>query len=189
LGSWLSWPKAPRCRRGIPLGSPRFESLTAHQCSGGATGRRVRSRAALLRVRISPRTPQARSPTRQRQHAQTVSSVGSNPTEPTKAPVVQLVETAALKAAQCRFESGQAHHTPRLPMVRRADSKPAIGCSNHPWGAMRRNSKWRAAELQPRCARFDSAAALQVFRTWRSGRVAKVTSPENWRESVRATEG
>ena len=106
---------------------------------------------------------QARSPTRQRQHAQTVSSVGSNPTEPTKAPVVQLVETAALKAAQCRFESGQAHQMPRLPMVRRADSKPAIGCSNHPWGAMRRNSKWRAAELQPRRARFDSAAALQEF--------------------------
>src|SRR5262249_25286424 len=50
--------------------------------------------------------------TRQRQHAQTVSSVGSNPTEPTNAPVVQLVETAALKAAQCRFESGEAHHTP-----------------------------------------------------------------------------
>jgi hypothetical protein len=58
--------------------------LTAHQCSGGANGRRVRSRAASLRVRVSPRTPQARSPTRQRQHAQTVSSVGSNPTEPTK---------------------------------------------------------------------------------------------------------
>jgi hypothetical protein len=37
--------------------------LTAHQCSGGASGRRVRLRAALLRVRISPRTPQARSPT------------------------------------------------------------------------------------------------------------------------------
>ena len=37
MGSYLSWPKAPRCRRGIPLGSPRFESLTAHQCSGGAT--------------------------------------------------------------------------------------------------------------------------------------------------------
>jgi hypothetical protein len=48
-------------------------------------------------------------------------------------------------------------------MVRLADSKPAIGCSNHPWGAMRRNSKWRAAELQPRCARFDSAAALQIL--------------------------
>lgn len=118
-----------------------------------------------------------------------MSSVGSNPTEPTNAPVVQLVETAALKAAQCRFESGQAHHVPRLPMVRRADSKPAIGCSNHPWGAMRRNSKWRAAKLQPWCARFDSAAALQVFRMRRSGRVAKVTSPENWRESERATEG
>ncbi len=29
---------------------------------------------------------------------------------------------------------------------------------------MRRNSKWRAAELQPRRARFDSAAALQFFR-------------------------
>ena len=70
MGSWLSWPKAPRCRRGIPLGSPRFESLTAHQCSGSATAsaqpacvrcarqvKRVRSRAALLRVRISPRTP------------------------------------------------------------------------------------------------------------------------------------
>lgn len=54
-----------------------------------------------------------------------MSSVGSNPTEPTNAPVVQLVETAALKAAPCRFESGQAHHVPRLPMVRRADSKPA----------------------------------------------------------------
>ena len=132
---------------------------------------------------------QARSPTRQRQHAQTVSSVGSNPTEPTTAPVVQLVETAALKAAQCRFESGEAHHTPRLPMVRRADSKPAIGCSNHPWGAMRRNSKWRAAELQPRRTRFESAAALQFSRLRRSGRVAKVTSPENWRDSVRATEG
>ena len=118
-----------------------------------------------------------------------MSSVGSNPTEPTKAPVVQLVETAALKAAPCRFESGQAHQMPWLPMVRRADSKPAIGCSNHPWGAMRRNSKWRAAELQPRCARFDSAAALQVFLMQRTGRVAKVTSPENWRESERATEG
>lgn len=62
-----------------------------------------------------------------------MSSVGSNPTEPTNAPVVQRVETAALKAAQCRFEPGEAHHTPRLPVVRRADSKPAIGCSNHPW--------------------------------------------------------
>ncbi len=118
-----------------------------------------------------------------------MSSVGSNPTEPTNAPVAQLVEAAVLKAAQCRFESGQAHQMPRLPMVRRADSKPAIGCSNHPWGAMRRNSKWRAAELQPRCARFDSAAALPAFRMWRSGRVAKVTSPENWREPARATEG
>ncbi len=72
-------------------------------------------------------------------------------------------EATASKAVECWFESSRAHHTPRLPMVRRADSKPAIGCSNHPWGAMRRNSKWRAAELQPRCARFDSAAALQVF--------------------------
>ena len=190
MGSWLSWPKAPRCRRGIPLGSPRFESLTAHQCSGGATGRRVRSRAALLRVRISPRTPQARSPTRQRQHAQTVSSVGSNPTEPTMCARSPTAEAAASKAVQCWFKSSRAHHSPpRLPMVRPADSKPATGCSNHPWGAMRRNSKWRAAELQPRCARFDSAAALQVFRMRRSGRVAKVTSPENWRESVRATEG
>ena len=92
-----------------------------------------------------------------------MSSVGSNPTEPTNAPVVQLVETAALKAAHRWFESGQAHQMALLPMVRRADSKPAIGCSNHPWGAMRRNSKWRAAELQTRCARFDSAAALEVL--------------------------
>ena len=97
-------------------------------------------------------------------------------------------EAARSKRAQCRFESDRAHQMPRLPMVRPADSKPAIGCSNHPRGAMRRNSKWRAAELQPRCARFDSAAALQVLLR-RSGRVAKVTSPENWRESVRATEG
>ena len=49
--------KAPGCSPGIPLGSPRFKSSTSHQCLGGAKGRRVRSRAALLRVRISPRTP------------------------------------------------------------------------------------------------------------------------------------
>ena len=90
-------------------------------------------------------------------------SVRIRPSLPILAPVFQMVEIAALKAAQCRFESGQAHHMPRLPMLRRADSKPATGCSNHPRGAMRRNSKWRAAELQPRCARFDSAAALQKF--------------------------
>ena len=144
----------------------------------------------------------ARSPTRQRQHAQTVSCVGSNPTEPTKAPVVQLVETTALKAAPCRFESGEAHHTPRLPMVRRADSKPAIGCSNHPRGAMCRNSEHTARSCALRapskvasgrvatslCAvRFRDGAPS--FRMWRSGRAAKVTSPENWRESARATEG
>src|SRR5207244_13436170 len=101
FGQLAEGPKAPRCRRGIPLGSPRFESLTAHQCSGGATGRRVRSRTALLRVRISPRTPQARSHTRQRQLAQTVSSAGSNPAEPTNAPVVQPVEATASKAVEC----------------------------------------------------------------------------------------
>jgi hypothetical protein len=108
--------------------------LTAHQCSGGATGRRVRSRTALLRVRISPRTPQARSPTRQRQHAQTVSSVGSNPTEPTIAPVVQPVEATRSKRVECWFESSRAHHTPRLPMVRRADSKPAFWVFESPPG-------------------------------------------------------
>ena len=155
-------PKAPGCSPGIPSGSPRFKSSTAHQCSGGATGRRVRSRTALLRVRISPRTLQARSPTRRRQHAQTVSSVGSNPTEPTNAPVVQPVEATASKAVECWFESSRAHHTPRLPMVRQAESNPAIGCSNHPRGARRRNSKWLAAELQTRRARFESAAALHV---------------------------
>ena len=164
-----------------------------------------------MRVRISPRTPQARSPTRQRQRAQTASSVGSNPTEPTmcarspdqrRGRMVALspdkvgiplrlssAEAARSKRAQCRFESDRAHQMPRLPMVRPADSKPAIGCSNHPRGAMRRNSKWRAAELQTRRARFNSAAALQVSRMRRSGRVANVTSPENWRESARATEG
>ena len=94
-----------------------------------------------------------------------MSSVGSNPTEPTNAPVVQLVEAIRSKRVECWFESSRAHQMPQLPMVRRADSKPAIGCSNHPWGAMRRNSKWRAAELQTRCARFKSAAALQVLRS------------------------
>ncbi len=73
--------------------------------------------------------------------------------------------------------AGRTSFTPRLPMVRPADSKPAIGCSNHPRGAKRRNSKWRAAGLQPRRTRHNflprttdlrlcalqSAAALQVF--------------------------
>ena len=67
-------------------------------------------------VRISPRTPlstrQACSPTRQRQRAQTACSVGSNPTEPTNAPVVQPEEATASKAVQCWFESSRARHAP-----------------------------------------------------------------------------
>ena len=150
----------------------------------------MRLRAALLRVRLSPRTPQARSPTRQRQHAQTVSSVGSNPTEPTNAPVVQRQRQPSQKRYSAGSNpAGRTKVLPQLPMVRQADSKPAFGCSNHPWGAMRHNSKWRAAGLQPRRARFESAAALQFLKVRRSGRVAKVTGPENWRESERATEG
>ena len=85
------------------------------KCSGGATGRRVRLRAALLRVRISPRTPQARSPTRQRQHAQTVSSVGSNPTEPTKCACSPTAEATRSKRVKCWFESSQAHQ--RAPVA------------------------------------------------------------------------
>jgi hypothetical protein len=151
-------------------------------------GRRVRLRAALLRVRISPRTPQARSPTSAEATRSDRVQCRFESDPAYHAPVVQPEEAAASKAVQCWFESSRAYQMPQLPMVRPADSKPAIGCSNHPWGAMRRNSKWRAAELKTGCARFKSAAALQVFER-RSGRVAKVTSPENWRESVRATEG
>ena len=55
-----------------------------------------------LRVRISPRTPQACrlvAQLRQRQRAQTAFSVGSNPTEPTKcAPVVQPGRDNRLKS-------------------------------------------------------------------------------------------
>jgi hypothetical protein len=168
--------------------------LTAHQCSGGATGRCVRSRAALLRVRISPRTPSFMQDrlVAQLGRGNTLRpcpvSVRIRPSLP-KSACSPTGRDSGLKSrtVPVRIRPG-APYAP-VPMVRRADSKPAIGCSNHPWGAMRRNSKWRAAELQPRCARFDSAAALQVFRMRRSGRVAKVTSPENWRESVRATEG
>ena len=103
------------------------------------------------------------APRQERQPAQNGHSAGSNPARRTRCP-------------GCR-------------LVRPADSKPAIGCSNHPRGAMRRNSKWRAAELQTRRARFKSAAALQVSRMRRSGRVAKVTGPENRREARKGPPG
>ena len=66
--------------------------MTAHQCSGGATGRRVRSRTALLRVRISPRTPQARSPT--------------------------SAEATRSDRVQCRFESDRAYQCACSPTDR-----------------------------------------------------------------------
>lgn len=136
-----------------------------------------------MRGRISPRTPisrQARSPIRKRRRAQTASSVGSNPTEPTNAPVVQPGRGSRLKSGTVlvRIQPGAPSFHAPMPMVRPTDSKPVIGCSNHPRGTKRRNSKWRAAGLQPRRTRHHSlprttdlrlcalrsAAALQVFR-------------------------
>lgn len=81
------------------------------------------------------------------------------------APVVQLGETAALKAAQCQFESGQAH---RFALV--ADGE-ASGFQTRDWvfesppGCQAPQPDRRGAGLQTRRARFDSAAALQVLHT------------------------
>ena len=98
-----------------------------------------------------------------------MSSVGSNPTEPTNAPVVQLVETAALKAAQCWFESGQAHQMAPLPMVRRADSKPTIWVFEPPLGC-------HAPQQQVASGRVATSACAVRFR----GGAPSFSNAEEW---------
>ena len=85
-----------------------FESRPEHHRLVAQYGRGNVLRPRPVSVRIRPSLPCARSPT---------------------------AEAAASRAVQCWFESSRAHRTSRLPMVRLADSKPAIGCSNHAWGA------------------------------------------------------
>ncbi len=128
-GNWYPTGLLNQC----PPGHGRSNRLPS------ASGRRVRLRAALLRVRILPRTPQARCPTRQRQQAQTVSRIGSNPTEPTNAAVVQRQlggrttfyapvadgEASGFQTRLWVFESPLGCHAPQQQMASGRAATPA----------------------------------------------------------------
>jgi hypothetical protein len=122
-------------------------------CSGDAIGRRVRLRAALLRVRISPRAPssQVQRPAlhgRLAQFWQTRWSQkpvvpGSSPGPATKfSGQWRKGRRTALKTRRlrtCGFDSHLAYQVvPRLPMVRRTVSKAVFRGSNPCRGARRK---------------------------------------------------